>query len=358
MRWRTCACVSALRCVDGGQSVSGLLGLGLEMLATSGFARVIVSGDSSNQFEEKADENADEDKEDEHITVAAVESTSKTLADGHTSVERRSELAPQMTQAWWDVHYSSVLYDWTLTGDPRQPGALAAQGGLTDASHLRPSLACIESLLRSTLDALPPGRAPRVLVVGCGLSPLTFALADVAPLDAEISCVELSPVLVDKLQVVGWSLPRPPRFLVGDVTKLADRAAAAVAGGQRPQKAGDDAEGGYARGGDGLEAESFDLIVDENVIDGMACVFPPSASNAAQRETLDGIRWLLRPTGHLLTISFVPLFNPPYAANFVGWARLEGPQPACASSRPEASANFSADKHHLAIWKWRGEAHD
>eukprot|EP00416_Gambierdiscus_australes_P046322 CAMPEP_0171121820 /NCGR_PEP_ID=MMETSP0766_2-20121228/103492_1 /TAXON_ID=439317 /ORGANISM="Gambierdiscus australes, Strain CAWD 149" /LENGTH=65 /DNA_ID=CAMNT_0011584625 /DNA_START=10 /DNA_END=203 /DNA_ORIENTATION=- len=30
----------------------------------------------------------------------------------------------QMTQEWWDVHYSTVFQSRGLTGDPRRPGYL------------------------------------------------------------------------------------------------------------------------------------------------------------------------------------------------------------------------------------------
>ena len=84
----------------------------------------------------------------------------------------------------------------------------------------------------------------------------------------------------------------------------------------------------YYRPG-GRSERGYDLVVDENVIDGMACLFPPSAGLAMQRLALDGISWLLRPGGRLLTLSFTAFERPPYSTALAGWSRLPASAASC-----------------------------
>ncbi|CAE7709104.1 unnamed protein product, partial [Symbiodinium sp. CCMP2456] len=83
-----------------------------------------------------------------------------------------------------------------------------------------------------------------ILVLGCGLSPLLFALAD--RLQARCGCLELSPTLAESLEAMSLRVPRPPAFIaVSDVTTLARRR-----------------RGAGAKGEGDLRRSSFDIIVD------------------------------------------------------------------------------------------------
>ncbi|CAJ1412766.1 unnamed protein product [Effrenium voratum] len=155
-----------------------------------------------------------------------------------------------------------------------------------------------------------------VLVIGCGLSPLVFVLADRLPVDA--SCLELSPSLLESLEAMASPLPRPPSFAQGDITA--------------PEASTDEA----------LKPSSFDVIVDENVLDGMACRFPISVGIASLQQALQGITWLLQPAGRLVTISFAPLAADPYLDSFYDWVL----QPGCA-----------LDPLHAASWGKRHSPH-
>ncbi|CAK8986525.1 unnamed protein product [Durusdinium trenchii] len=104
---------------------------------------------------------------------------------------------------------------------------------------------------------------PKVLVLGCGLSPLVFTLADRLPF-VKTGCMELSPTLLESLEAMAWSLPRRPQFFVqADITDLRRR-----------------------RGRDHqvLSPGSFDVLVDENVLDGLACRFPAQRGLESLRE--------------------------------------------------------------------------
>ncbi|CAL1168290.1 unnamed protein product [Cladocopium goreaui] len=219
---------------------------------------------------------------------------------------------PQMTSDWWDLHYVETLEDIDLTVDPREARATAGLegGSLADEGLLDAAVDCIgEAFLNHS-------RRPKVLVLGCGLSPLVYVLADTFP-HVTAGCMELSPTLLESLEAMALPLPRPPKFFVqADITALRRR-----------------------RGKDSqvLKPGSFDVLVDENVLDGMACRFPASKGLASLREALDGIAWLLKPHGRLITISFAPLTEGPYLEAFEDWALM----PPCALQR---------DTIHVATW--------
>lgn len=245
-------------------------------------------------------------------SIGNIDSVDDDEVDEGVEEEDAEEGPAQMTQEWWDVHYRKIVGgDWKVMGDPRERGSLTPLRGLTDQRHFYMALACAESLLpNSTVQAAtvthkgrPFRRHTKVLLLGCGLSSLIFALADQS--NAKVFCLELSEMLVNNLNWVALSVPKAPKFLVGDITAIAQRRRA-----RRPNRHG---------AVKGLAPRSFDLVIDENVIDGMACRFPPSASTAAVRMALDGIRLLLRPGGRLLTVSFVPLHRLPYSTAFVDW---------------------------------------
>lgn len=164
------------------------------------------------------------------LSVLALDSADDGLAEweeGANSPEQTMESGQpaQMTEAWWDLHYRDIFVEYNLSGDPRAPGTMG--GDLTDQGHFDATLECVQSLLAS----LPGGgtrggeetcgpakgpkrRRPKVLVLGCGLSPLVFVLADKGGLD--VICLDISKGLINQLEVAGWQLPRSPRFVVGD----------------------------------------------------------------------------------------------------------------------------------------------
>ncbi|CAE8656738.1 unnamed protein product, partial [Polarella glacialis] len=189
-------------------------------------------------------------------------------------------------------------------------------GALEEPGHLEAAVECIEAAAdeayqvagqlatRSGRVLTPSTQKPRVLVVGCGLSPLVFALADRGKVD--VGCVELSATLLEHLEASSssFALPRPPHFFaVGDITDIEKVSSPHI---------------GRA---------SFDLVVDENLLDGMACRFPASEGLASFRQALLGIGWLLRPSGRLLTFSFTPFHEEPYAAVLKDWVPQAKPCP-------------------------------
>merc|ERR1711974_497293 len=113
-----------------------------------------------------------------------------------------------------------------------------------------------------------------------------------------IRCLEISHSLVGTLRSAAIGLPRPPEFAVGDITALWR----AGTGRDWPIES--------VEGGLGFLPESFDLVIDENVLDGMGCTFPPEPGRLQQQRALGGIWRLLRPKGSLLTLSFLPLDEP------------------------------------------------
>merc|ERR1712217_309133 len=165
-------------------------------------------------------------------------------------------------------------------------------------------------------------RSLNVLVLGCGLSPLVFALADKGKWT--VRCVELSSKLVEHLQVAASTVPRPPAFEVGDVTTAAAEAVSDDS---------DNNDGIYTNSDNGegrvpgsplsRRGGGADLVIDENVLDGMGCTFPIEAGVEQQRRALVGIARLLRPGGALLTLSFLPLDRSPHLHLFEGWYPLD-----------------------------------
>merc|ERR1712008_221969 len=193
-----------------------------------------------------------------------------------------------MTREWWDLHYKTVFGQWNMSGDPRRPGGFGGaagslSGGLGEAD-LDAALACVEQLLGSTaMPQTQQRRRPRVVVLGCGLSPLVWSLADQEY--ADVICLEISRVLVDKFRCArAWGLRMLPRFLLSDIAAVPRRWRA----GRRHRY---------------LMPRSADLFLDENVINGLACTFPPSVAASSVHRALMGAQWLLRPRGKLLTFS-------------------------------------------------------
>merc|ERR1712129_319253 len=81
-----------------------------------------------------------------------------------------------------------------------------------------------------------------------------------------------------------WGLRMLPRFLLSDIAAVPRRWRA----GRRHRY---------------LMPRSADLFLDENVINGLACTFPPSVAASSVHRALMGAQWLLRPRGKLLTFS-------------------------------------------------------
>lgn len=200
-----------------------------------------------------------------------------------------------MTQEWWDVHYVSMLRDRGIDTDPRVSGD-ASRGevfgtDLNDEAQVEASFCYAQSTIQS-LQAQSP-RTLEVLVLGCGLSPLVFALADRG--NWSVTCLEISSGLIKHLQIAAELLPRAPSFKLGDVTKV-----------------GNDT---------GLLGRA-DLVIDENVLDGMVGTASKQKGVNMQMAAINGISRLLHPGGVLLTLSFLPLDGDPGAAAiFDQWRR-------------------------------------
>lgn len=209
---------------------------------------------------------------------------------------------PQMSQEWWDLHYTVMLRQKNITGDPRQSGD-ASRGeifgqDLNDHAHFEAALALSKAVLLQVATDGVAGAARRqleVLVVGCGLSPLVFALADQGERNLwSVRCLEISPELVEHLRGAALRVPRPPTFEVADIAASAE---------------------GFV--------QTADVVIDENVLDGMGCTFPPEAGLEQQRLALAGMaRRVRRGSGRLLTLSFLPLDREPFREVFAAWRKL------------------------------------
>merc|ERR1719265_532586 len=123
-----------------------------------------------------------------------------------------------MTQVWWDLHYGTMLSERWITGDPRMPGDSVAGElfgtDLNDRDHFDAAVFHSEETLRSWVAERSSSALPNILVLGCGMSPLVFALAD-RNLTSQVRCLEISPELVAALERAAESVPRPPTFVVG-----------------------------------------------------------------------------------------------------------------------------------------------
>lgn len=239
------------------------------------------------------------------VTGAWEEAEDMETWDG--SGDEEEQQPRQMTQEWWDLHYSEMLRGQNITGDPRVPGDVGDLFGqdLNDRAHFEAALALSEAALRQVATVAGGGRRPlEVLVVGCGLSPLVFALADHGPERLwTVRCLEISTELVEHLRGAAVRVPNPPLFEVGDITVTAEAA-----------------EGLGTATGASLAA---DVIIDENVLDGMGCTFPPEMGLEQQQRALAGMaRRLRHPEGRLLTLSFLPMERPPFLENFRDWQKL------------------------------------
>lgn len=227
--------------------------------------------------------------------------------DGISADETEQSHDPaQMTQAWWDIHYAEMLSQRAITGDPRVPGDSAAGEvfgtDLNDREHFEAALFHSEAVLRSWVADTRSDTPPDVLVLGCGMSPLVFALAD-QNRSLRVRCLEISPELVVALEAAAARVPRPPGFVVADVTAISRRRRRGSKLNQtRP-----------------VQPMSVDIVIDENVLDGMGCTFPPSRGRRQQKRALEGVWWLLKPSGRLLTLSFLP----PHADVMSPWRKLE-----------------------------------
>lgn len=260
-----------------------------------------------------------------------------TEIDWSTIDESEEQQPAQMTAEWWDLHYQEVFKNYSINGDPRVPGALG--GDFTDQQHFDASLSCIEEMLEPILkkhrsqarnrgeNKKKQASTLQVLVLGCGISSLIFMLADRWPV--EVACLEISQELVSYLQAAALRVPRRPSLHVGDITAIARRRRVPPAGREGPVAITEASP---------FQPGSFDVIIDENVMDGMLCRFPQEAGASAQRMALGGIRWLLRPGGHLFTLSFAPMDEPPYAAALADWEHLGSTCP------PRASRSSSDDE--------------
>jgi len=250
----------------------------------------------------------------------------------------------QMTQEWWDLHYSEMFrQDFVFTQDPRDPSELH-EGDLTDARHFETAVSCSEDLLRalgqnastandcavSDICEAPRARDPHVLVLGCGLSPLVFALADRSL--GNVSCLEISSELVSKLRQRASGLPRPPTFVVGDIARFAE----------------DFSQSSAEALSEPLPVRSYDVVIDENVLEGMGCVLDQQEGFRAQQRALLGISKLLRPGARLLTLSYLPLDMPPHREALRDWSRLDWGCPASAGSASDNEA--ISEPIHGALW--------
>lgn len=253
------------------------------------------------------------------IILAAV------LVDGtaHITTDENYQQPAQMTHRWWDLHYQTIFKSRNITGDPRKPGFFGvASGSLSgglDKLELDTALDCVQVLLEDSkqVDKMVTYgprhvRKLRVVVLGCGLSPLVWALAELG--GAEVICLEVSSKLIEQLDAASLDLPRPPRFVVGDI--------GAIAGQRRMQMHHRDQS---VLDGNDLVPHSVDLVVDENVIDGMACQHPPSARAAAVQKAFNGVRWLLQPQGRLLSLSFLSLDSSLFDVALADWVQVTSP---------------------------------
>lgn len=260
------------------------------------------------------------------------------LEDGtaHITTHENYQQPAQMTHRWWDLHYQTIFKSRNITGDPRKPGYFGvASGSLSgglDKLELDAALDCIQVLLQDSKQSdkmvtYGPShvRKFRVVVLGCGLSSLVWALAELGR--AEVICLDVSSKLIEQLDAASLDLPRPPRFVVGDI--------GAIAGHWRMQRHHRDQN---VLDGNDLVPHSVDLVVDENVIDGMACQHPPSASAAAVQKALNGVDWLLQPQGRLLSFSFVSLDSSLFDIALANWVQVTSP------CKPLPSG------HHMAVW--------
>eukprot|EP00929_Paragymnodinium_shiwhaense_P034511 TRINITY_DN18761_c0_g1_i1.p2 TRINITY_DN18761_c0_g1~~TRINITY_DN18761_c0_g1_i1.p2 ORF type:complete len:215 (+),score=32.23 TRINITY_DN18761_c0_g1_i1:67-711(+) len=148
----------------------------------------------------------------------------------------------QMTAEWWDLHYAVTFRKGNISSDPRvagDPKTTIFGNDLNDRHHFAVALGHADRLLRPAVDKAQKRGAPvpQVLVIGCGLSPLVFALADRRL--GSVTCLEISDRLVQSLRDASSRVPHPPRFYVGDVTLFGegaperDSCAAASSGDRR-----------------------------------------------------------------------------------------------------------------------------
>lgn len=100
------------------------------------------------------------------------------------------------------------------------------------------------------------GRAPSILLVGCGNSALPRALHDAFDYDVRVTCLDYSPACIDAMRSLYGNAYPNVDFVVGDATDLGG----VVWNG-----------GGGAGDRSGGNTRRFDVVVDKGLLDALMC---------------------------------------------------------------------------------------
>lgn len=249
--------------------------------------------------------------------IARFQASLEAEADASADREESSEDdIDQMTSEWWDVHYSAMFKKKPF--DMQKPEDLVRYGDVQEWKYHNHALQQVQELLDLPEVGSPVHeRRPVVVVLGCGLAPLVFLIGKLEV--ADVHCVDISAAMVNKMQEFSDTLPRSiaPSFHAADLTKAA---------------------GTFPNG-------TVDFVVDETVLDSMACVEPRGSGAKDQGLLLESVRKWLRPDGKLLTLSYLPLsFEPHSEPPFDQWLLLQ---------EREAEDSKSLHPYHAALWKKR-----
>ncbi|KAL3795113.1 hypothetical protein ACHAW5_010400 [Stephanodiscus triporus] len=123
------------------------------------------------------------------------------------------------------------------------------------AEAIRPAISAASSRYRPR-SSRQSGRAPSILLVGCGNSGLPRALHDAFDADVRVTCLDYSPACIDAMRSLYGNAYPNVDFVVGDATDLGGVVWNEVDG------AGD------LSGGD---TRWFDVVVDKGLLDALMC---------------------------------------------------------------------------------------